>query len=79
MLQLEYFITLSTISKISTIIYIFRWVNSLRPQSADGLARARPSSAGYSSQTAKHIPYRNSLLTMVLRDSLGKTGIYYYR
>lgn len=32
-----------------------------RPSTAEGLSRIGP----------RHVPYRNSLLTMVLRDSLG--------
>ena len=39
-----------------------------RPSSADGWQ-------GGASQTSKYIPYRNSLLTMVLRDSLGEIDV----
>lgn len=43
-----------------TLLYRYNFVT--RPSSADGIRGPR------------HVPYRNSLLTMLLRDSLGKSA-----
>ena len=44
-------------------LYILRWMGGSRPASAVSYREVH---------SGKYVPYRNSLLTMVLRDSLGK-------
>lgn len=43
------------------------WANSVKTK--------RPYSAAPSSDRPRHIPYRNSLLTMLLKDSLGRQSL----
>ena len=49
---------------------IYRFNISSRPASANGV---RGSSANGLRGGGRHVPYRNSLLTMLLRDSLGES------
>ena len=63
---LFYIYSLSLTLQKAHVEFYFSFGFSNRPRSADGIREG-----------GRHVPYRNSLLTMLLRDSLGESIFYY--